>query len=135
MKTKIKEYFTEAIRMNMTLDSEFKSAILRHDRTNTYLENMSGELAKAQQRLIRKGKILRLETMKNIVYDMSDVFVSSIKIEAQQRHESVLAKLARQEEAQKKADMDATIAGKPQGDYEELIEPRKVTSGAEKEKS
>ena len=135
MKNTINKYFKEAIRLNMTLDGELKNAILNHERTNKYLDNMSEQLSIAQRQLIKKGRVVDLKTMKSVVYDMTDVFVASIKMEAKERHESVIDKLARQAEAQKKADMDATIAGKPAGDYEDLIEPSEDSNGREESKA
>jgi len=133
MKDVIKKYFKEAIQLNMTIDSEFKAALLRHDRTNKYFDNMSYELSLAQQRLLSKGKILKIHTIKGVVYDMTDVFIQSVKMESEQRSESILNRLAKEAKAQKITDMESTVKGKPAGDYIELVQPSGETDGRREE--
>lgn len=116
-----KEYFLEAVRMNVNSDPALRDKLLNgyHPRVEGFITNLNNEIRKARLKLIRKGKIITEQTVKGLVYDFTAMFMSNMETEARRRYESDLERVAREAQIQEHKDMDATLDGKPSGIFEE----------------
>ena len=80
-KQKIREYFDEAITLNQTLDSEFKRQLMKHERSSLFIDNMVQEMYTAANIcFMKRKKPISDKVIKDTVYSMTDVFISSVKI-------------------------------------------------------
>lgn len=117
----MKEYFLEAVRMNVNCDPALRDKLIHgsHERVEGFLQRLNEQVRKARAMLLKKGKIVKEETIKGFVYDLTDLFLKNMMTEARLRYESDLERVAREAKIQETKDMEATLAGKPSGIFEE----------------
>ena len=119
--SKVKGWFFEAVRTKIDIDPELRDLLL--NRTNPKIENFLNHLDQqvkgAQAKLLRKGKSVKPDTIKGFIFELTDFFIKNLETEAKRRHESDLARLAREAKEQEIKDMESTLAGKPSGIFEE----------------
>ena len=124
----VKKTYQEAIALKQ-IPSDLKVALKSHERIPLMFKNLAAELDKVQAwRLIKKKKPISEKILKDVIYDMVDIFIAGVEMEAKKRYESDLAKAASEAEAQKAKDLDATASGKVSGEYQEIFEEGGVTA-------
>ena len=124
----VKKTYQEAIALKQ-IPSDLKVALKSHERIPLMFKNLAAELDKVQaSRLIKKKKPISEKILKDVIYDMVDIFIAGVEMEAKKRYESDLAKAASEAEAQKAKDLDATASGKVSGEYQEIFEEGGVTA-------
>lgn len=118
------EFRRRIMQMDFTqINPILKQKLLRgdHPRVNRFLENVAKEITEVNKTRIRKGKqAASKENLQWLVGTLTDAFVYSVETEVRLQTEAESERLKRQRAAQEVADMEATLAGKPQGIYEEM---------------
>jgi hypothetical protein len=121
-----RKYFIEAVNAHPKASSDLKQALNRalkrkNQRLETFIDNLGREITIAKAAQLKSGKPqFSPQEIKWVVKEMTDLFVLGIEGEANRRIESDLARLAREQAAQNKAELDATLEGNPQGAFAEM---------------
>lgn len=124
----VKKTYQEAIALKQ-MPSDLRTALKYHERMPLMFKNLALELDKLQTtRILKKKKPFAEKIIKDVIYDMVDIFISGVELEAKSRYESDMAKLAAQAEAQKAKDLDATASGNVSGEYQEIFKEGGVTA-------
>ncbi len=113
--------YQEAINLLPGVPSELRKALKTHQRVPIFVDNLFKQISRLPPHL--KPTRLRI---KQIVYDMTNVFVTNVKRQVDEKHLSDLAKAAEKKKAQDIKDLASTVDGNPQGDYQELSEERVI---------
>lgn len=120
--------YQEAVQLHPTANSDLKRALKSHERVPLFINNLCKEIEKAQEYRLRTKKKKYLEsTIKSLVYDMTNVFISGIEMEAKQRYESDMQKMIREQEARAKQDLESSASGKLTGEYADLANEAGLT--------
>ena len=123
----VKKTYQEAISLNSSISSDLRHALRAHERMPLMFNNLAKELQNVQDlRLRQNKKLIDEKTLKNVVYDFTNIFIAGVEAEAKSRYESDIQRLAAEAEAQKKADLDATASGKTSGDYIDIFEDGEI---------
>lgn len=119
-------WFYEAVKMDPKCDSELRDVLLRgehqrnlHPKVEKFLENLDVQIKRAQDKLWKKRKVVKPETVKGLVYDFTGIFLRNMEAAAKKQYESDIARIERETKIQEHKDMEATLAGKPSGIFEE----------------
>lgn len=124
----VKKTYQEAIALKQ-IPSDLRIALKFHERMPLMFKNLALELDKLQTgRILKKKKPFTEKIIKDVIYDMVDIFISGVELEAKSRYESDLAKAAAAAEAQKAKDIDATASGTVSGEYQEIFKEGGVTA-------
>ena len=116
----IKNYFIEAVTLSTKHPSDLKDTLLRgHPKLEGFIDRLTHQMRQAEIVLMGRGQVLKLKTIQDTVYDMTEVFMTGMEGEAKRRHESDMQKIMRQKEEDKKKEFDAVLAGKPEGEFAE----------------
>lgn len=122
------ESYQEAVRLHPTANSELKAALKAHERVPLFVENMCKELDKVQAKAIAKrGRPYNEKHIKELVYDMTNLFINGVEEVARKRYESEAKKYLEQKQAQERADLEASASGKLQGEYVDLVKEGGIT--------
>lgn len=117
----MRTWYQEAVMANMEISSELKHALKAHERVPTFIDNMDQEVAKLQILRMKQGKPMYEEDqIKWLITKMTDVFVASLEVEAQKRHESDLERVLREQKVAEEKAMDDALAGNATGVYQEM---------------
>lgn len=118
----VKKTYQEAVALNPRIPLDLRTALKSHEKIPAFFKSIAEELEKAQDDRIKKNqKPFSEKIIKDFIYDVTEIFIAGIKAEADARAQSEIERLARKAEADKKADLEATVAGKAQGDYAEVL--------------
>lgn len=118
----VKKTYQEAIALNSKIPLDLRVALKSHEKIPQFFKNIALEIEKAQaDRLAKGGKPFADQTIKSLIYDVTDIFIAGIKAEADSRAQSEIERLAKKAEADKKADLEATVAGQAKGDYADAM--------------
>lgn len=118
----VKKTYVEAIALKHDINADLRIALKKHDRLPLMFKNLATELDKVQTaRLLKKKKPIAEKILKDVIYDMVNLFIAGVEMEAKKRYESDLAKAALEAEAQKAKDLDSTASGKVSGEYQEIF--------------
>jgi len=118
----VKKTYQEAVALNPRIPLDLKTALKSHEKIPLFFKNIAQELEKAQDdRLKKNQKPFSEKTIKEFIYDVTEIFVLGVKAEADARAQSEIERLARKAEADKKADLESTIKGEAKGDYAEVL--------------
>lgn len=124
----VKKTYQEAVALNSRIPLDLKTALKSHEKIPLFFKNIAEELEKAQAERTAKGqKPFSEKTIKDFIYDVTEMFIMGIKAEADARAQSEIDRLAKQAEADRKKDLESTIAGKPAGDYADVLKEGGVT--------
>lgn len=118
---------------------ELIKSLKNSPRTKVFLHNLSEEISKAERLVtVRRGRPLKLSTIQATIWDMSRLLLRGIEREATKRIQSEAEKKREQKEADYLKDLEATVDGNPQGEFEELevteIEPEEDQTKSAKER-
>lgn len=112
----IEEDYAEAVRLLPDIPEELRRALKAHERIPVFFENLNRELFK----MSLKHKMDR-QTVKQLVYDMTNFFCINVRRMCDERVMSDIAKTVAQRKADEFKDLEATADGKISGEYTELI--------------
>lgn len=119
LKKFVRDSYREAVAFNKNIDDSLRTALKTNERVPQFIDNLVEEFRKIQKMRVEQGKKpFDQKYLKDAVYDMTDVFICTLKEEARKKHESDIAKAARKAKMDDVKDKEATLAGNPQGDYE-----------------
>ncbi len=120
LRIKVKEWFTEAVKMNFDADPLLRETLLRgHPNVEGFLGRITFQLAKSERQCSQKGTKLTEENKKWCVTDMTKLFMKGMEGEAKRRYENDQAKIQRQKEADQLKEFESVLAGKPEGEFAE----------------
>lgn len=120
LKTQVKKWFEEAVRLDTVAHQELKDAVLRASpRVDLFVNNLVKEFNEADKLCRQRGLTLKLKTMQDATYDMTKVFLTGMEGEARRRYESDFDKSVRQMKADQEKEFDAVLAGKAEGEFAE----------------
>lgn len=121
----VKRWVFEAVRLS-SAPQELREVIARAEkdlskfpRLKTFIDNLTSEVKKAQATLIMRGRTIKPQTVKGLVYDFTNVFLQNCQTEAKRKYESDMARIVREQKAQELKDMEKTLEGTPSGIFEE----------------
>jgi hypothetical protein len=118
----IKKTYHEAVLLNSKIPGDLKTALKSHEKIPLFFKSIAQELEKAQNdRLAKNQKPFSEKTIKDFIYDVTEIFIIGIKAEADARAQSEIDRLAAKAETDRKKDLEATIGGKAQGDYADVL--------------
>ena len=118
----VKTTYKEAVALNPRIPSDLKVALKTHEKIPLFFKNIAQELEKAQEeRLKRNQKPFSEKVIKDFIYDVTEIFISGVRAEAEARAQSEIERLAKKAEADKKKDLESTIKGEAKGDYADVI--------------
>lgn len=101
---------------------DVKAGVLNHERKESFFKNMKAEINKIREARLKHGKKpLTDDQITWMIRSMTRFFVIGVKAEADHRIASAAEKTRQKTEADNLADLDATVSGKPQGDYAEIV--------------
>lgn len=116
----VQRTYAAKIASMLEIPSELRHALKAHERLPTFMQRVALELAQVQDLRATKGKPPVSEaTIVATICDMTEVFISSVLMEASRKRETDLARIAREAEAQYQRELEQTAAGKPTGEFEE----------------
>lgn len=125
-KAQITKWFIEAVEKHPKASSDLKRT-LKHaiknksPRIMEFINKLYTQILDAKCVQIRKRqKPYSDHEFKWAITEFTNLFVMGMEGEAQRRIESDLARIARDKKAQETAEMDQTLAGNPQGIFEEM---------------
>ena len=121
-----RDYYQECIRLHPEIDAEFKRSLKIHMRVPVFIDNLAKQFQLIQDLRISKGKPpLDKLKLKEIVYDLTALFINSVQEEARKKYQSEANRIMEEQAKQKLKDLQETANGNPSGDYEELIQKTK----------
>lgn len=133
----VREAYQEAIALNVTIDAELKAALRAHERVPAFIDNLALEIEKVAALRQKRGKRnLDEKIVKEMVYDVTAIFIAGLQTQAKRNFESDMERIAREQALQKQKDLEQTAEGNISGDYEEfgiihMTEERSILDGLE----
>lgn len=125
-KTKSVEYYKEACKLNLSINSDLKQALKTNERVPIFIDNMAKQFSLIQKMRLKKGKPLLDDfKLKKLVYDLTDVFLISIQKETEKRIESDVQKKLKEQKLQAQKDLEETVNGNISGDFKEFLTTEK----------
>lgn len=117
----VRETYDEAIRLHPTINSELKIALKSNERVPAFIDYLADEIEIAQDAMIAKGaEKIKDETLKGLVYDLTNLFIQGLEKRANERMESDAMRLLRKAKEDYKKDLDESATGNLTGDFAEL---------------
>lgn len=118
----IRKVFSNEV-VKAELSRDLMEGVLRHERKEVFISNVKKEINILREARLAKGKRpLREDEVSWMIRSMTRFFISGVKAESIRRHASQAEKTRLKAEADNIADLEATVAGKPQGDYADIVE-------------
>lgn len=118
---KIREYYQQAVALHPTAHSDLKKALKTHERVPKFIDNLFFEIMKVQdQRVISGKKQYADKHIQDLVYDMTNLFITGLEHQYKEREKSELAKTAEKAKQDYQSDLDKSASGKMHGEFEEL---------------
>ena len=122
LKKMIRTHFTKKVGA-MEIPSDVKTGILSHERKELFLTNVEKQINEVRAKRLQLGR-RPLQDPEYIwaIESMTEMFVgASIKYH-DERIKSDAEKTRVKRESDNIADLESTIAGKPQGDYADIVQ-------------
>lgn len=118
----IRKVFSNEV-VKAELSRDLIEGVLRHERKEVFITNVKKEINKIREARLKAGKKpLDEDQISWMIRSMTRFFIAGVKAEATQRHASAAEKTRAKTEADNIADLEATVKGKPQGDYADIVE-------------
>lgn len=104
------------------MNSELKRAIRNHPKIKGVIQNVANQILTADAHRRSKGKkAFKQATIEGSARDFAQMFIKGIAEEIRKREQSDIERIAEETKLQKAKDLDATINGKPSGDYVDMV--------------
>lgn len=130
----VRKTYQEAIALNRNINSDLRSALRSHERMPLLFQNLALELEKVQALQLSKGKPPVTEkTMKSLIYDVTDMFISGVEAEAKARYESDAQRVLKAKQEQAQNDIENTASGNVSGEFQSIFEEGGVISTQERD--
>lgn len=118
---RVRSAYNEAVRLHPTATSDLKTALKTNERVPIFIDKLAVELQKLANFRDKRGKPpISDKHIKDVVYDMVDVFIKSLEAEAKMKYESDLDKRAREAEASNKREIERASRGEMTGDFADM---------------
>ena len=106
----------------MEMPGDVKSGVLSHERKEVFLTNVRKQINEIRKKRLMLGK-RPLEDAEYIwiVESMTEMFVGASKLMFDERVKSDAEKTRLKKEADEIKDIESTLAGKPSGDYADIV--------------
>lgn len=128
-RTLVRTTYDEAVKLHATAPSDLKVALKSHERVPQFIDNLAMEFTKVADLRSKKAQALpAVKHLKEIVYDMTDVFISGLIQENERMRESEIKKAQRLIEKQNKENLDAASTGNFKGDYADIAKEAGLTT-------
>lgn len=117
----IRQTFLKTVN-SLEIPADIKQAALSHDTKATFFGNLKAHIMNARIDRIKQGKpAFKPATFEWWVSEMSKYYVSTVATfyEIKAKSEAEQTRLKRESDFKK--DIDATISGKPQGDFADIV--------------
>ena len=115
--------YREHIALKQDIPYDLRVALRSHERMPKFFYNIAKEIENLQDHYLKTGKDpVDEKTIKEIIYDVTDMFINGVKAEAEKRQESDAKRLLAEKKAQELKELDATASGTPTGEFEEIFE-------------
>lgn len=105
IKQMIRADYQERVALRQDIPSEFKKSLKTHERIPVFVDNLAKEIGKIPDARRKNGQPLRWKLdrrkLKDLVYSMTDLFISSALKHCEDRHKSDLQKALEKEQAEK----------------------------------
>jgi hypothetical protein len=90
----VREAYNEAVKLHPTANQELKHSLNSNERVPKFIDDIANEIAKVQDVMIAKGADkIKDETIKGLVYDMTNMFIQSVEKRAEFMHMSEAQKM------------------------------------------
>lgn len=119
-RNKVRQYYQEAIRF-LVHDGEMRHALRTNDRVPAFIDNLASEFPKVNLLRFRQGKkpVNDLQ-VKDIVYQMTEVFITGLKSSYDQMQESDLQKIKREAAKAEEQKLERASKGIMEDEFEEM---------------
>lgn len=116
-----RQIYQERVKTNHTIPESLRTALKAHERVPGFIDDLARRIQVCQDRRVKdKGRPFLEATIKATIRDCVDLFFKAVQMKADKMHQSDMSKILEQTKAQEIKDMEATIAGKPSGVFEEM---------------
>lgn len=89
--SKIRQYYHEAVRL-ADAPSDLKDALKSHERVPVFVDNLADQFRQIQEKRL---KPIEEKHIREIVYEMTDLFIASVKAQAEERYQTQAQKTLR----------------------------------------
>lgn len=118
---KVIEAYRECVALNPKADAEMKAALNTNERVPGFIDRLAVQLEDVAAIRFKRGKPnLPDKVIKDIVYDMTDMFVAGLKETAKRNYESDLDRIQREQAAQKAKEIAETAEGNISEEFKEM---------------
>lgn len=118
----VRETYDEAIRLHPTINSELRLALKSNERVPAFVDYLADEIAHAQDVMLSTGREkIKDETIKGLVYDLTNLFIQGVEKQAKERMESDAQKMLRKQAEDYKRDLEESSQGNLKGDFADLM--------------
>lgn len=122
MEKQIQRVFNSTVD-TMMISADLKTAAKNHPARKIMFENLNKQLMDVRALRLKEGKGPLLDsTVDWFIAEMTQMYVNQVKAVFELKAKSDAEKTRLKREADDKADIDATIAGTPQGDYADIVQ-------------
>ena len=130
----IRDTYNEAVRLHPSINSELKLALKSNERVPTFVDALAKEVEHVQDVMLASGKEkIKDETIKHLVYDLTNLFITGIENQYTIRQETDAARLLRQQAASYQRDLDSSAEGNLKGDFADIFAEGVIESTDRKE--
>lgn len=130
----IRDTYNEAVRLHPSINSELKLALKSHERVPTFVDALAKEVEQVQNVMLSTGKEkIKDDTIKHLVYDLTNLFITGIEKQAELRQESDVKRMLREQAVSYKKDLDESADGNLKGDFADIFAEGVIESSDRKE--
>ena len=117
----IEKWVNQALRQERVKRPELVQAALNDDRIKYFKVNLTVHIIKAIELVVnRRGNPPKLQTVKMLCQDMTRIFLKGLEGSVARRDESAIQKAERKKQEEDVKIMENTLAGNPEGEFEEM---------------
>jgi len=109
------------IKNHKRIPSELKAALKNSAHVKNLNQSLTFELRKVQDfQLRRRGKRFKDKTLKDMIYDFTEVFLLQVEAAANKKRESIMQQYKREHAGDEKKEFELALAGKSTGAFEDM---------------
>ena len=117
LRAKVKQWYKEAVALSQCDDALKTKLKGENARVNFLIDNILGEFKKGDALLAPRGLFVKESTMRTTVYDMTNVLITALELEAKRMYETDLDKAARAAEKSKAEEVENFLSGGTENEY------------------
>jgi len=120
LRTQIKMWFNEAIKLDKDAPRELKDSLLKgHPKLEGFIDNLTAQVLEAEKKCRQRGVQLKKKTIQDFVYDLTKYFMQGMEGEARRRYETDFQKAVRDAKINQEKEFDEVLAGNVSGEFAE----------------